>query len=564
MEQIIEQGEALNYPHIIMHDSSKGTLIVPHIPSPTGIGRRILSMLGGNVHLNFTDTIITCKDMAGSELLFDILYNNVTWRECDKIDSSEKKRVASGICPYCAINSATVYRSCFSNNSTFGTCEECCGLGAKVRRHERMQKVLVSDKSFEYAFFPSEMCNTYFCKHLKIYVKENMVHTHLKQVHDYAKSMCISKAVAKNIKFVDCSKCKVKCEKVNKIKKEYFCDACISEYRSFRGKSPSMDSVKKGRTYGVELEINDIKGISLLCDDLRQCETPCEIGFWTDGSVHDGFEIVTQPSTKSDVLKTAHSICEAVKQYPHTYRSSGLHVHVKDSSAKTNRVFRVWLAMENFVYSVLPESRQKNSFCHRFNVKEWDTLHKSTMYGQDCYDFQKNYDGKYTSINLCNIYGGDNSSDSCEGDCGRCEDCYDNCVYSGCDECDGCECAHDDNSDGGEHGTIEFRCHHATADYKTIKHFVTLIDRVVDFSSNKNDDHKKLFTLSQNPIANCSKICKLLNFPKRTAAFFDQKQKFLMTPIEERKISMDKYDRIEYASEFKTEEQNSVLALMTE
>src|SRR3990167_2458869 len=127
------------------------------------------------------------------------------------------------------------------------------------------------------------------------------------------------------------------------------------------GKETSIITVD--RFVGVELEAEN--------GERENINLPSSFGIKTDGSLNElGVEIVTPPSKKSTLVKNIKLACEQLNKNGFEATSSaGLHVHIdlrdiKDDYIKLSRIMRTFYAIEDVMFSMLPEKRRNNSYCY--------------------------------------------------------------------------------------------------------------------------------------------------------------------------------------------------------
>ena len=132
------------------------------------------------------------------------------------------------------------------------------------------------------------------------------------------------------------------------------------------GKKTSIITVD--RFVGVELEAEN--------GDREALRLPDSFGIKEDGSLNEsGVEIVTPPSKKSALVKNIKLACEQLnKNGFEATKSAGLHVHIdlrdiKDNFIKLSRIMRTFYAIEDVMFSILPEARRNSSYCYPLRSK---------------------------------------------------------------------------------------------------------------------------------------------------------------------------------------------------
>lgn len=116
------------------------------------------------------------------------------------------------------------------------------------------------------------------------------------------------------------------------------------------------------RFVGVEIEAEN--------GERSNISLPDSFGVQDDGSLDDsGVEITTPPSKDGALVKNVKLACEQLNQAGFTATSScGLHIHIdvreiKENYIKLSRVLRTLYAIEDVMFSMLPDSRLDNTYC---------------------------------------------------------------------------------------------------------------------------------------------------------------------------------------------------------
>ena len=466
-------------------------------------------------------------------LIFDVVFRSYRWRDDDVengaefLEGEEREIIPSNWCPYLHIPTDTTFTSFYSRKKLYGAHSLAIKLGADMRRApERMQSIL-TDVGTRYATYPTEIReNCFWCEQLNVYVDKKAIAFDQHTTHDNCLGKCISKKAAKGMKLVQCERCEKRATqktKESKVKGRHLCNDCLYELQGWEETGVDYTPVRtskdlNARTYGIELEINDIQARGEMQRDIASMNIEgVKFGIWEDGSVYEGYEIVSNPAERRTLTRAMKVLCDKINEFPHSYNRSGLHVHVQDRRADGEKVFRAWLMLERFAYSFLPKERWGADYVGTYGRHSYETIMERTTDMEDAFDFQCNFDEKYQSINLCPLY-------------------------------------HD-----SRHGTIEVRAMHATTDYRAIAHWLRFLEGIWKFSMRaKDSDWKRLYDLSGKKFTNSKKICKMLKLPKATRQFIREKQKLYDMDYEQRIPLMNKHELIWYGITPKEIESNRI------
>lgn len=184
-------------------------------------------------------------------------------------------------------------------------------------------------------------------------------------------------------------------------------DGCIQEY------SYKPDPVFFGRAdryFGVELEIDaggrdDDHAQSIL--DIGNAADDC-LYIKSDGSLHDGMEIVSHPMTLdfhmhycwADIMNT----CVHLGYRSHQTSTCGLHIHVNRSSLGDDEaeqeatISRILYFVEQHWNELLKFSRRTESAVNR-----WAARYGYEASPKKLLDKAKERYGRYSAVNLCNL-----------------------------------------------------------------------------------------------------------------------------------------------------------------
>jgi hypothetical protein len=478
----------------------------------------------------------------GHIAVYNYIFRSYKWRvdDRDNIGYIPKKRLRSNLCPYCHRVSKNKLTCYYSGDKLTAPCKECLADNAPMRRAPHRAQPIVAKGKKVFAIWPDQVKkNCYYCEVLNEYIDKHDIAYDQKREHAACLGYCISKLAAKN-GVVKCDKCDCGLlkSKKNKVKGKYRCHRCLNEAVGYQPKHIDYVPADNSKNlYGIEVEINDIVAIKELAEDIAAINiSGLEFGVWSDGSIHSGFEIVSKPASKELLLKGIKEVCNIINEYPHSYEKAGIHVHVS-SPVAPHKLFRTWLALERFAYSFLPASRKHAEYVRYFDLDFDSFKHISNL--DDAYELQKEFDSKYCSINLGNWFW-----DDTEEEC-FCEDCD---VYDSY----GCDCGYiqDMRSESygqKSEGTVEFRAHHATADYSSIYNWIMFLDHLIEFSASADDETlERLFNLCRRPIGNSKAICKLLKLHKSLSKFIADKQFIYNLDSYEAEPLLNKNEKIFY------------------
>ncbi len=194
----------------------------------------------------------------------------------------------------------------------------------------------------------------------------------------------------------------------------YYCNECYQARKSIHDysyKPAPMFYGEGNRFFGVELEIDDggkdyfnARQILKLANDAKE-----HIYIKEDGSLSDGFEIVSHPMTL-DYHKNNMDWQEMMKKalamgyYSHQSGTTGLHIHVNKScfgeyaDEQENPISRVLYFVEMFWNEMLCFSRRTES-----QMKQWANRYGRKNFPKETlYHAKGSKNGRYTCVNLNN------------------------------------------------------------------------------------------------------------------------------------------------------------------
>lgn len=202
----------------------------------------------------------------------------------------------------------------------------------------------------------------------------------------------------------------------------YYCCNCISNhnnkikhYHAHKGHFEKRKTEKEAKTplyFGFELEteksnyyntsVNDMAGI---IDDIMQSD----VVFETDGSLSDGFEIISQPMTLKYIYKNKEKIEKMLKSLTdngyisHNSEHCGLHVHLSRDYFTPNEIDKLQLIIEKFKRELIIFSRRGDSQQRHWAKFITDEINDN---GENLdVDYIKKYKNKYDryyALNLSN------------------------------------------------------------------------------------------------------------------------------------------------------------------
>jgi len=502
------------------------------------------------------DVYVIPSSPDGVNYIFNAIFRSYRWREADirygeKVRYGQKRPILSqDLCPYLHIPTDTKLKCYYSGEEMSAPHSLATKMGAPRRcAPYRMQQIL-TPKGKQYAIWEREIRkNCYFCESLGVYVdKECVAHKQGKK-HPKCLGYCLSKRAVAKLGIAICGRCgknAITKERKHKVKKQYLCDDCRRKMSMWDSRGISYTPIVKKngvRTYGIEFEFNDIVARGEMKKDIVALNIDgVKFGVWGDGSVHNGYEVVSQPSDRRTITKATRALCAVVNGYPHTYNASGIHVHVQDKNIAAEQVFKVWLILEKFAYSMLPRERRDETHVRLFCEESFRKILDVTKNLTEALKYQRHIDDKYTSMNLTPMMQGEARINWDSFWCNRC----------GTGEPEECQCGYvaeyeEENTRPNTGGTVEVRAHHATADARAIVHWLKFIDAIWDLAKTATDrDCKKLYTFCKKPIGHSDKICKMLKLNKGTVKFIQEKQRLYSMPYEERIPLLNKWERIYY------------------
>lgn len=194
-----------------------------------------------------------------------------------------------------------------------------------------------------------------------------------------------------------------------------YCDSCFDDFNDeIEEYSYKPDPVFFGngkRYLGVELEVDDGGKDDENAESLKALANyPQErIYIKSDGSIDDGFEIVSHPMTLDyhmNEMEWKSILREAVRRHYHSHQTStcGFHVHVNRDAFGSNQaeqeevIGKILYMIEKHWNEVFQFSRRSTS-----NVNRWAARYGYEKTGKEILEKAKDSShGRYSAINICN------------------------------------------------------------------------------------------------------------------------------------------------------------------
>lgn len=281
---------------------------------------------------------------------------------------------------------------------------------------------------------------------------------------------------------------------------EYDDDDYDSAYRKADTKSTKFQS-KNAVLFGIELEFtlecnSDIKYISQ--------EIPQEFGIVTDGSISDGFEIVSPILSGMKGYRAIESVTNVLKKYHASVDTQcGYHLHIEGKKllSKTEhlqKLVSIYMSFEDIIVSFLPVSRRTNTYAKR--ITEFYSYDDLVREKSDIAQFESSYYKTTDSERIENIK----------------QNHYASQRYYGLN-------LHSLFSDSH----YEVRYHSGTVDYEKITKWIQLNLAIYKIATDENirfrDIQEKLNKI--DIMKKTSYLYDLINLPVRTRAYFNKRQR---------------------------------------
>ena len=248
--------------------------------------------------------------------------------------------------------------------------------------------------------------------------------------------------------------------------------------------------VTDSRLFGVEIEAEN--GTRSDLDDI-----PEECGISEDGSLNDsGVEVQTPPASLDKGEYLVNKTCQALKSAGfEATRSCGLHVHLDASDARDNpvkmaHILRTFLAVEDLLFSMLPQSRWDNHYCDHIGARYDFGNFPDTITAQD-FDMKwyKSADDKEIQRRKCDKY---DSTRYCSVN-------LHSLFYR---------------------GTVEFRHHAGTVNADKILRWVSILQSILGYAMDRYDEAEitKIYKAKTNGIK-IKRFFRLFKLPKDTQEY---------------------------------------------
>lgn len=301
-------------------------------------------------------------------------------------------------------------------------CKECCedslvrcdGTGRTINK--------MIDKYYE--FNGKIYCESYYKEHFKkcqvsneVYHIDDMVKVEDGYVHK------------DNLtdEYVKCDNCEVyhKKENMYKFGDVSVCKKCIQskaqgtvmgyhDFEDWEIKTTDKDGIYKSIPVGFELEVERVRVDRDFSNDvaayIAKQKTKGLAVFERDGSLSNGFEIITHPMTmgylKSNAMDKFKDMCEFLTEigYSSEPSSCGLHFHVSKKALKTSQrsqdevIDNIVLIVETFKEEIYKFARRSSNRYSRYLTESSDLVTLKTVKIKK----QKSRDERYDAVNLTN------------------------------------------------------------------------------------------------------------------------------------------------------------------
>lgn len=190
----------------------------------------------------------------------------------------------------------------------------------------------------------------------------------------------------------------------------YYCDDCYSEHSdtSILNYHEHIDYNFLGDYspiyLGTEVEIENTKDIISNDEAAEHITTMIPVYPMQDGSINDGFEMVSDPQNIEWTMENAHKFKEAFKYLTDNgFRGDetstcGLHIHVSRDPLNEDTIDKILLFMENYKDELINLARRHSTEWSAFISDEHDDFVQSLTYIKD----KKHSGSRYMALNLQN------------------------------------------------------------------------------------------------------------------------------------------------------------------
>jgi hypothetical protein len=180
---------------------------------------------------------------------------------------------------------------------------------------------------------------------------------------------------------------------------EYLCAECFKVFLKKFLPKKCAPGYLGDRCFAVELEYNEVYSDNSNWDRIEDGSLDCEDG-----------EFLSGPIRGVDAIKNIKENCKKIKG--EITKNCGFHIHIdftQDDVEAAKRFLACSVVLEDFVFSVIPKSRDRNTYCQRFTKEEKDKLLsslfveslKKLVYGyEDTCTQDKYHHKRYQWINM--------------------------------------------------------------------------------------------------------------------------------------------------------------------
>jgi hypothetical protein len=188
-----------------------------------------------------------------------------------------------------------------------------------------------------------------------------------------------------------------------------YCDSCYERRFSDRYFEATREATSRN-----DLMVKDAFGVEIesYCQDNDYLHDYDETGYFSavgDGSLGDGgVEYVSVPLVFDiESYKILHNFTNALREGHNLGKTCGCHIHlnllpyvstehatISQISVAMKKLMVGYKAIEDYFYSLMPQSRQSNWFCRRMNDLSFTSLMRKKGYGLISYFYSENIVGR--------------------------------------------------------------------------------------------------------------------------------------------------------------------------
>lgn len=140
----------------------------------------------------------------------------------------------------------------------------------------------------------------------------------------------------------------------------YLCSLCHSKYLDKILPKKCANGYLGDRCFGIELEFNDVYTDNSNWERVEDGSLDCGDG-----------EFLSGPIRGIDAIRNITDNCSKISG--EITKNCGFHIHIdftKENTESAKRFLACAIALEDFIFSVVPPSRRRNSYCVRYNKDE--------------------------------------------------------------------------------------------------------------------------------------------------------------------------------------------------